>query len=58
MGFLVGSCKIYNSGIFLYIFQFTLYEFLMFFSHLQMLINININDDNDDDEDKKVVMSQ
>jgi len=53
MGFLVGSCKICYSGIFLCIFQFTLYEFFMFFFSSQMLINVNINDD-----DKKVVMAR
>jgi len=56
IGFLVGSSKICYSGIFLCIFQFTLYEFFMFFPHLQMLINVNINDDNDDDDDDKKVV--
>jgi len=38
---------------FLCIFQFSLYDFFMFFPYLQMLINVNINDD-----DKKAVMSR
>jgi len=52
MGFLVGSCKICYSGIFLCVFQFTLYEFFYAFSSLT---NVNINDDEDD---KKVVMAR